>query len=666
MTKSTTFRQQTANGGRYFWDDPSNFDGGLPIDGDSVTVGTVGYDDIGSLHLAALTELSNAVAGTAGVVYVTNGTLLIDQLTLTGSNEILADTRDSAVPNSVATVTIDTITETGLDAQIGAIGRNAILIDLSTTDPGLIYSVSFGGRIDLHCALSANSQIRANTGAAGTVALYAPGLSIVAEVGAQTGDVLELPGSSVQDVVLTAGNVLQSITTDLGTYRFTYFDPITTSGGLGSYTVVPDAANGLVGIKLGTDDNLFASVASPTGAYDWSSSGNWSTGVPLNGTVAYVFSDSVDDLPQLRLSYLRSGGAVTVTSGALSVDLDALSTSLIADAEGATVPVSVRIDTAPGASTRGGAVLGATGAGASFENDSVADRGEAYLATDGGTVILYATPAAATSLTFAGTPGGVIALHAAGGTIAAALTIGAGDTIELAGNTVTGVSFGAGSLEISTDLGTTTFDDVTFRSVANGFTFGADASSGLEAITLASVACYVRGTRILTDRGEIAVEDLMIGDGLMTVSGAVRPLRWIGTRSYAGRFLSGNRALHPVLIRQGALGEGLPRRDLHVSPEHAMYLDGVLVPACALIDGVAVLQPRPGGQVEYFHLELDSHDVILAEGAPSESFLDDGSRGTFHNAATAECGAPGDHCAPRVVDGWQLDAVRRRIAARAA
>ncbi len=190
--------------------------------------------------------------------------------------------------------------------------------------------------------------------------------------------------------------------------------------------------------------------------------------------------------------------------------------------------------------------------------------------------------------------------------------------------------------------------------------------------TLEAVACYCAGTLILTDGGEVAVEALRIGDRLVTASGAVRPIRWIGRRAYAARFAAANPDVQPVLIRAGALGGGVPRRDLHVSPLHGMLLDGVLVAARDLVDGVGVVAVREAREVTYFHPELDGHDVILAEGAASESFVDDGSRGLFQNVdeyrALYPDAAPGPvrWAAPRVEHGPVLEAVRRRVAAFAA
>ncbi len=184
-----------------------------------------------------------------------------------------------------------------------------------------------------------------------------------------------------------------------------------------------------------------------------------------------------------------------------------------------------------------------------------------------------------------------------------------------------------------------------------------DDGHGGTMVTEDNVPCYCRGTMILTDRGEIAVEDLKIGDRLITASGKARPIRWIGTRSYSGQFASGNKQILPVQIKQGALGDNLPRRDLWVSPQHAMFLDGVLIPASTLVNEASIVRAKRVDRVEYFHLELDTHDVIVAEGALSESFLDDGSRGMFLNAASYReiypdaAPPPARYCAPRVEDG---------------
>ncbi|WP_157692352.1 Hint domain-containing protein [Granulibacter bethesdensis] len=188
--------------------------------------------------------------------------------------------------------------------------------------------------------------------------------------------------------------------------------------------------------------------------------------------------------------------------------------------------------------------------------------------------------------------------------------------------------------------------------------------------------CYVHGTLILTDRGEVPVEDLKIGDNVITAGEAVRPIRWLGRRSYNGRFIQGRRDVLPVRIRQGALDGVLPKRDLQVSPLHAMFIDGVLVPAGRLVNGVSIVQEQHVETVSYVHIELDTHDVVFAEGAASESYVEDNNRNMFHNAHTytgkgaAKVKARGRkrngvaaarYCATRVEDGRQLETIRMRL-----
>ena len=151
-------------------------------------------------------------------------------------------------------------------------------------------------------------------------------------------------------------------------------------------------------------------------------------------------------------------------------------------------------------------------------------------------------------------------------------------------------------------------------------------------ITENTTPCYCRGTLIRTEGGEVPVEALTIGDKVITKSGKARPIKWIGRRSYDGRFIMGRKDVLPICIKAGALDDRVPQRDLWLSPHHALYLDGVLIEAKDLVNGVSIVQADRVEKVEYFHIELETHDVIIAEGALAESFIDDDSRGMFNNA----------------------------------
>ena len=157
---------------------------------------------------------------------------------------------------------------------------------------------------------------------------------------------------------------------------------------------------------------------------------------------------------------------------------------------------------------------------------------------------------------------------------------------------------------------------------------------------------------------------------MATLANGIRPIRWIGRRTYGERRVAGDPRLRPVRFRAGSLGDGLPRRDLLVSPAHAMFLDGVLIPALALVNGASIMQAGSPARVEYVHIELDNHDIILAEGAAAESFVDCDNRGMFDNARAAPgpqaVAARWAFCAERVVGGPRLAAVRARLSAQAA
>ncbi len=194
--------------------------------------------------------------------------------------------------------------------------------------------------------------------------------------------------------------------------------------------------------------------------------------------------------------------------------------------------------------------------------------------------------------------------------------------------------------------------------------------------TITDIPCYCRGTLIRAKRGQKRVEKLKIGDMIATASGTLRPIKWIGRRSYGGRFIMGRTDILPICFKAGALGNNVPKRDLWISPHHAMYFNeeggGVLIEAEDLVNGVSVVQAASVTTVEYFHIELDSHDIILAEGAPSESFIDEDSRGMFHNVHEYRTLYPQEattglapYCAPRYDDGYVVESVRRRIALRA-
>jgi hypothetical protein len=179
------------------------------------------------------------------------------------------------------------------------------------------------------------------------------------------------------------------------------------------------------------------------------------------------------------------------------------------------------------------------------------------------------------------------------------------------------------------------------------------------------IACFAAGSRILTQHGEVAVEDLQPGDRVVTARGALAAVRWLGRRRIDIRRHPRPAAFWPVRVRPGAFGGGAPHTDLFLSPDHAVFIDGVLIPIRYLVNGKTIAQ-EPRDSVTYWHVELARHDVILAEGLPCETYLDTGNRAAFINGGAAVQMHPDfalsvwetEACARLVRDGAELEAAR--------
>jgi hypothetical protein len=155
----------------------------------------------------------------------------------------------------------------------------------------------------------------------------------------------------------------------------------------------------------------------------------------------------------------------------------------------------------------------------------------------------------------------------------------------------------------------------------------ADSSAATSSV---ATLCFCAGTRIATPDGEVPVERLAIGDLVLTLDGRAEPIRWIGTGQ--SLLAPGRRSEStPVIVRAHALEYGVPQRDLRITKGHSLYLEGVLIPVENLINYRTILWDDEARSVIVYHLELDTHEVLLADGAPAESYRDDGNRRQFQN-----------------------------------
>jgi Hint domain/Collagen triple helix repeat (20 copies) len=176
--------------------------------------------------------------------------------------------------------------------------------------------------------------------------------------------------------------------------------------------------------------------------------------------------------------------------------------------------------------------------------------------------------------------------------------------------------------------------------------------------------CFAAGTRIATPTGQVKVQDLAVGDRVMTLRGVARPIVWIG----AGTVLAtrGRRtAATPVIVHKGALADNVPNGDLRVTKGHSLYIDEVLIPVEELINHRSIEWDDRAQEVILFHVELETHDVLIANGAPAESYRDDGNRWLFRNANDGWELPPQEPYASVVTGGELVDAAWRRLLDRA-
>jgi hypothetical protein len=275
----------------------------------------------------------------------------------------------------------------------------------------------------------------------------------------------------------------------------------------------------------------------------------------------------------------------------------------------------------------------------------------------GATWSLGGTIAAGQTAFFAGT-GSKLILGTPGGEAGVIASFVAGNTIELAGlSDASSLSWNGNTLTVHETGGATV--PLIFDAPNTAIAFAVNGTA-----TDLTIPCFLPGTQILTDRGEIAVEALKVGDTIVTLSGRHRRLCWIGQgKSLATR---GQRsAVTPVIVRKGALAANVPHRDLRITKGHSLFVDGVLVPAEYLVNHRSILWDDRAQEVTVFHLELDEHDILLADGAPAESYRDDGNRWLFRNANDGWDQPAKPPCAPVLTGGTEVDAIWMRLLERA-
>ncbi|MEM8828382.1 MAG: DUF4347 domain-containing protein [Cyanobacteria bacterium P01_G01_bin.19] len=152
--------------------------------------------------------------------------------------------------------------------------------------------------------------------------------------------------------------------------------------------------------------------------------------------------------------------------------------------------------------------------------------------------------------------------------------------------------------------------------VGEGYTVNPEAAS----VTLTLNECFLTGTRILTEVGYKKVEELAIGDIVKTAEGKLEPVKWIGYQTRQPNQIINPLRGNPILFKAGSLGNNLPERDLYTSPDHAILVEGLLINAGALVNDISIVKTKPTEPFCYWHVELENHSLLVAEGSAAESF----------------------------------------------
>ncbi|WP_279599380.1 Hint domain-containing protein [Methylobacterium sp. E-065] len=389
------------------------------------------------------------------------------------------------------------------------------------------------------------------------------------------------------------------------------------------------------------------------------------------------------------------GNAATFTSGANTLNLGGTISGNVAIQTG-----TLQINAAAGGSTLANTITGTGGVIQNSANTLTLTGANTY---SGGTTIGAAGSATSSTLqlgaaTSAGT--GPITFASMSGNATARLGLdvaaqpasnttfsntianfGSGNELALAGLTnssvsynsantsitITGTRAGGGQVSENFVLSAPRTTSFVAASDGNGGTVVRAAPATNPTTPARPAPCYVTGTRIrvLRERliSDVPVEHLEVGDLAITAGGKPRSIRWIGSRGYSG--FTAPKHDCPVRINASALADNVPTRDLLLSPDHALWLDGLFVAAGHLVNGTSITRGETVADLTYWHIELDSHDLLLAENTPAESFLAaPGVRCGFGGVHALDAGVAPVPYAPRTELGPELAALRGRLARR--
>ncbi|GBQ19609.1 tail fiber protein [Acetobacter cibinongensis] len=176
--------------------------------------------------------------------------------------------------------------------------------------------------------------------------------------------------------------------------------------------------------------------------------------------------------------------------------------------------------------------------------------------------------------------------------------------------------------------------------------FGETYGKNSVTLQVSDAACFCKGSLIRTSKGDTPIEDIQIGDVVAvyydnTINGAVRRVTWVGySHTVVRSHLPDDQAGYPVRLLKDAIAGGIPYKDMLITPEHCLFLDGQFVPVRMLVNGRSIFFDKSITSYTYYHIETEKHSVIMADGVMTESYLDTGNRSAFRqNGSVVSIGA---------------------------
>jgi hypothetical protein len=402
-------------------------------------------------------------------------------------------------------------------------------------------------------------------------------------------------------------------------------------GGLAAGGDIFIQAGGILTIEGGTLGSSM--LTGGVGAGDGGAGAAYGSGIFLQGTQTQTFAPA-------------SGQTLTITG-------------VIADQNG-----SIGSTSGGGA---GGIIIGSIDANTGTVDLAARNTFTNGVTLDSGVLVLGAPDAAGTgTITFGGGDPPFLDFTIANAPTNTITGLGGSDTIDVTdlmttATTATVGPEGALAIPYTNDGGGTL--DLQFTSGFAGDTFNL-SPDGVGGTDITFALCFCKGTLIRTTSGDVPVECLGIGDTVMTWRGETQPITWIGI----GKVLATRgcrNAATPVIVRKGALAGNIPNADLRVTKGHSFLVDGLLIPVEYLINHRSILWDDRAQEISIYHVELAVHDILIANGAPAESYRDDGNRWLFQNASSAWGWKSQQPCAPVLTGGAIVDRVWRRLLDRA-